>query len=147
MGRMVALLLLLASPALAQRMPHGFWGGPDSPGGLLGGDPREADTDRDERVTEGEFWRWARGRAERMDRDGDHALTSTEFGLRRDAPAMSGFRAADADRNGRLTMAELEAVAMAWFRARDRNGDLVLHPAEMPRRAKRAPSPAPTSPR
>jgi hypothetical protein len=63
-----ALALALALGALpmaaaAQGTPGWSpWGGPDSPGGLFGGDPLDADADRDRRLTHDEVWSWLRRR-------------------------------------------------------------------------------------
>jgi hypothetical protein len=123
------LVLLQPMPSHAQRSP---WGGPDSPGGLFGGDPMEADRDRNERVTRDEFWTWLRQRLDRQDRDGDRALSLPEAGSSRGRA--DAFRAMDADRNGKITPDELRSASDAWFRSQDLNRDGALTRQEMPRR-------------
>jgi len=134
----LALMVVLALPmaARAQRSP---WGGPDSPGGLFGGDPMDADTDHDGRVTHDEVWTWLRQRFDRADRDRDGRLSAQEVPDSRRGQAT--FRAADADRDGQVTPEELQPLVGMWFRARDTNGDNVLTRREVPRRAVRPASP------
>jgi hypothetical protein len=116
------------------------WGGPDSPGGLFGGDPMEADADRDRGVTHDEVWTWLRRRFETSDRDRSGTLEPAE--LPGHAKAQAGFRAADADRDGRVTIDELRPLSEGWFRAHDANRDGRLTRQEMPKRAKPKPPPA-----
>src|SRR4051812_11014556 len=70
------------------------WGGPDSPGGLFGGDPLEADADRDRAVTHDEVWTWLRRRFDLADHDRSGTLEPAEIPTHPQAQA--GFRAADA---------------------------------------------------
>jgi hypothetical protein len=134
----LALLVALALP-MAARAQTSPWGGPDSPGGLFGGDPMDADADRDGRVTHDEVWSWLRQRFDQADRDRDGRLSAQELPDRRRGQA--AFRAADADRNGHLTPEELQPLLGMWFRARDANGDNALTRPEVPRRAVRRASP------
>jgi hypothetical protein len=131
MRSVLVLVAALALPvaAQAQRSP---WGGRDSPGGLLGGDPMDADTDRDGRATHDEIWTWLRQRLDHADRDRDGRLSPQELPDRPGARAT--FRAADADRNGHVTPEELRPMADMWFRARDANGDGALTRQEVSRR-------------
>ncbi|MDT8267092.1 EF-hand domain-containing protein, partial [Roseomonas sp. DSM 102946] len=48
-----------------------------------------------------------------------------------EARAEALFRAADANGDGRVTLAELQPVAQAFFRMADRNGDGTLTPDEL----------------
>ncbi len=125
----LGVLLLLPVPSQAQRSP---WGGPDSPGGLFGGDPMEADADRDQRVTPDEFWVWVRKRLDSRDRDRDGALSLSESRAPRDRA--DTFRATDADRDGKVTPDELRSASEAWFRSQDLNRDGALTRQEIPRR-------------
>jgi hypothetical protein len=141
----IALLamLALAGPAPAQPAVYSPWGGPDSPGGIFGGDPLEADMDRDQRVTPDEFWTWLRGRATGADPDRD-GLTAQELGIRpRDARRQAWFRAADADGNGRLSLDEIELYSGTIFRFHDADRDNALTRPEVAPRQPRANAPAP----
>ena len=117
------------------------WGGPDSPGGMFGGNPLEADADRDRAVTHDEVWTWLRRRFDTADRDRSGTLEPTE--IPNHPQAQAGFRAADADRNGRVTIEELRPLSESWFRAQDadRNGKLTRR--EVPKQPKPKPKPAP----
>lgn len=134
MPQTILLLLVLlagAAPAAAQPAPHSAWGGPDSPGGLFGGDPREADVDGDRRVTHDEFWLWVRGRTERADANRDRSLTPQELGIRPDDRRRQAlFRAADADRSGSLSMEELQMFSGYAFRFHDTDRDGALQRGE-----------------
>jgi hypothetical protein len=108
------------------------WGGPDSPGGLFGGDPLDADANQDRRVTHDEVWNWVRHRFDQSDRDRSGTLESGEISGHPDAQAR--FRAADADRDGKVTVEELLPHSEAWFRTHDANGDGQLTRPEVPKR-------------
>ena len=139
----LALLGLLAGPALAQERPGATaagtpgwspWGGPDSPGGLFGGDPLEADADRARGVTHDEVWTWLRRRFDQADRDRSGTIEPGEIPAHPQAQA--AFRAADADRNGKVTPEELRPLSEGWFRAHDRdaNGTLTRKEVAKPKR-------------
>ena len=141
-------LLALAVPAPAQERPGATstgtpgwspWGGPDSPGGLFGGDPLEADADRDRGVTHDEVWSWLRRRFDQADRDRSGTIEPAEIPAHPQAQA--AFRAADADRNGKLTPEELRPMSEGWFRAHDRDANGTLTRREVPP-AKHPPKPA-----
>lgn len=146
-----------ALPALAQE------------GMRRGGDEifRQADADRDGRVTAEEGWAALSARFAAADADKDGGVTWEEFrnyvraemgrrGDRSGPPAGRGaameergqgfFRALDADRDGKVTLAELRPFGEAMFRARDTNGDNALSREEVrPHRARperREPRPA-----
>ena len=55
-----------------------------------------------------------------------------------EARAEALFRAADANGDGRVTLAELQPVAQAFFRMADRNGDGFLTPDELRPAGRRA---------
>jgi hypothetical protein len=143
----LALGALLVAPgnASAQGGTPGWspWGGPDSPGGMFGGSPFEADADRDRAVTHDEVWTWLRRRFDTADRDRSGTLEPTE--IPGSPQAQAGFRAADADRNGRVTVEELRPLSEAWFRAQDvdRNGKLTRREVPKPTKPKPTPAPAP----
>ncbi|MDO9708522.1 EF-hand domain-containing protein [Paracraurococcus lichenis] len=119
-------LLVLAAPVRAQvtRPDWSPWGGPDSPGGLFGGNPLETVPERSAEVTHDQVWTWLRNRFDQADRDRSGTLTPDEIRGRPEAQAT--FRAADADRNGHVTPEELRPLSESWFRAHDadRNGKL-----------------------
>ncbi|MEN0075871.1 MAG: EF-hand domain-containing protein [Paracraurococcus sp.] len=123
-----ALGLLLAWPALAaaQGGPPGWspWGGPDSPGGMFGGDPSEAIRDPARGVSHDEVWTWLRRRFDLADRDRSGSIEQGEVLTRAEALAL--FRAADANRDGKVTPEELKPFSEQWFRAHDSNNDGVL---------------------
>ncbi|MXP66004.1 hypothetical protein E0493_21905 [Roseomonas sp. M0104] len=142
LGLLGAVLAVTALPALAQPGPQR--GGP---GPLM----RQADADHDGRITETEGLNFLSARFAEADanKDGgvtraelDHALRARwEANRPADAPARpmhnlqqradAMFRAADANRDGRLTMEEVQPLAMALFRAADRDGNGVLETAEL----------------
>jgi len=143
---LLALMAAAAAPARAQPAVYSAWGGPDSPGGLFGGDPREADVDGDRRVTHDEFWLWLRGRADQADSNRDQALTRQELGIRpEERRRQAWFRAADTDRNGSLSMEELRMFSGYVFRFHDTDHDGALQPGET-RRPGAPPRPANATP-
>lgn len=114
--------LTLPATGFAQSRPDWSpWGGPDSPGGMFGGDPQEVIRGSSRGATHDEVWSWLRGRFDRADRDRNGALTPDE--IRGHADAQATFRAADADRNGQVTAEELQPLSESWFRAHDANRD------------------------
>lgn len=115
------------------------WGGPDSPGGMFGGDPLEADTDRDRSVTHDEVWTWLRRRFDHADKDRSGTLEPAEIAPHPQAQA--GFRAADADRNGKVTIEELRPLSEGWFRAHDANRNGKVTRNEVPKRPPPPPKP------
>jgi hypothetical protein len=126
-------LLVLPVGATAQGTPGWSpWGGPDSPGGLFGGDPLDADANQDRRVTHDEVWNWMRHRFDQSDRDRSGTLEPGEIAGHPEAQAR--FRAADANRDGRVTAEELRPHSEAWFRTHDANGDGHLTRQEVPQR-------------
>ncbi len=152
MRRLSILCLLcligLTPPAGAQPAIYSPWGGPDSPGGIFGGDPLDADTNRDQRVTPDEFWSWLQARVTGRDADRSNGLTAAELGIRPgDARRQAWFRAADRDASGHLSLDEIEFWSGTAFRFHDTNRDNVLTPAEVAPRPRRprpsAPAPAP----
>ncbi|MDJ0389437.1 hypothetical protein QMO56_15065 [Roseomonas sp. E05] len=142
LGLLGAVLAVTALPALAQPGPHR--GGP---GHLM----QQADADRDGRITQTEGLNFLSARFAEADANKDGGMTREELGsllqARREAnrpanaPArpMRGlqqradamFRAADANGDDRLTMEEVQPLAMALFRAADRNDDGALETAEL----------------
>lgn len=118
---------------------------------------QQADADRDGRVSEAEALNFLSARFAEADANKDGALERSEVrdhlraqrqgqgqnqgGERRPVPervrnAMEGrmdtmFRAADADRDGRVTMQEVRPIAVALFRAADANADGALEVSEL----------------
>lgn len=137
-------LFLAASPLAAQQGDTLWhpWGGPDSPGGLFGGDPRDGLGDRDRPMTRDEVWSWLANRFEAADADRDLQVTPEELKI---VPSENRRRAwfhrADTDRSGRLTPDELQALAGLIVLHHDGNHDGVLHPHEI-RRGGHAPAAA-----
>jgi hypothetical protein len=126
-------LLILPRGGSAQDVPGWSpWGGPDSPGGMFGGNPLDADANRDRAVTHDEVWTWLRRRFDLADQDRSGTLEPHEVPAQRDAQA--AFRAADADRNGKVTIEELRPLSEGWFRAQDadRNGKLTRREVPKP---------------
>jgi hypothetical protein len=141
-GPLLALPLLFgvaAVPTAARaQIPaeHSFWGGPDSPGGLFGGDPMDADQDGNRQVSPGEFNAWLRRRVTGAGAGRDGGLAPQELGIRPgDRRRQAWFRAADANGDGRLTQDELESLAGLTFRFHDTNRDGTLQPQEVRRAA------------
>ncbi|RVT99382.1 hypothetical protein EOD42_04645 [Rhodovarius crocodyli] len=116
------------------------------------------DTNRDGRVTFEETWAGVQARFSQADANHDGYLTPEEFRAMRPArpprpprgePRAEGerrpmpehfqrmvearFRAADANRDGRVTLEELRPGAEARFRAMDANSDGAITPDELPR--------------
>jgi EF hand len=129
---------LAAAPLAAQQQPPppwSPWGGPDSPGGLFGGDPQEAAGDQDRPINRDEVWSWLMRRFEAADTDRDRAVTPGELKITPlETHRQAWFHRADADRNGRLTPDELQALAglIVLFHDTDRDG--LLHRREIERR-------------
>jgi hypothetical protein len=148
-----------AAPAQSSPSQTRVGRGPHGPARLLA----MADADRDGRVSETEALNALSAHFAEADADRDGGLTREEVtgflrsqwearqgsGDRRAPPdrarhAMEGrldalFRAADADRDGRVTMDELRPIALAMFRATDRNNDGALDASEL--RGHRGPRP------
>ncbi|WP_338661908.1 EF-hand domain-containing protein [Pararoseomonas sp. SCSIO 73927] len=121
---------------------------------------READANRDGRVTEAEAWDALTARFAAADANKDGGLTWEELRgyVVAEMPARRGmtparqermearggamFRAVDADRDGRVTTTELRPFAEAMFRSRDRNGDTALTRDELRRPHGRPHAPA-----
>ncbi|WP_426958744.1 EF-hand domain-containing protein [Muricoccus radiodurans] len=118
----------------------------------------EADANRDGRITGDEGWAALSARFARADANNDGGVTQEEFrnymageiAAQRGRPASperlermtarggAFFRAMDADRDGKVSLAELRPFAEAMFRARDANGDGALTREEVaPRRGHR----------
>ena len=73
---------------------------------------------------------------DRLDADHDGALTTAEIdaGTREGGPGGQMMRRADADSDGRVTKAEVEAGVRARFQRMDANGDGLVSPEERPQR-------------
>ncbi|WP_419896688.1 EF-hand domain-containing protein [Roseomonas sp. USHLN139] len=125
--------------------------GPRGPARLLA----MADADRDGRVTETEALNALSARFAEADTNKDGGLTREEVtaflqsqwqahrpegerrapsdrarqGMQNRLDAM--FRAADADRDGRVTLDEMRPIALALFRAADKNNDGALEASEL----------------
>ncbi|MBI0435694.1 EF-hand domain-containing protein [Roseomonas sp. KE0001] len=140
--------LIMAAPALAQPQQTGRQG-------MAGRLFQQADADRNGRVSEAEALNFLSARFAEADANGDGQLERGEIAAfmaahrpasARPGPAKAGdslpkraeamFRAADADRDGRLSLAEVRPVTLALFRAADANGDGQLEQGELqgPRR-------------
>lgn len=159
-----ALLASAALPAFAQPGPGaGPGAGPRGPAAMFD----RIDADKDGRVAWQEGWSFVETRFAAADRDGDGALTVEEIeaarpfgGPRREGAEQRSerghghghghghahrrgqhtgmmFRALDADRDGKVTLAELRPAVEARFRAFDVNGDNVVARDEMPTRPHR----------
>lgn len=167
MNRILAATLIgtglaaAALPVLAQGRPDA---GPrhGGPARLL----QMADADKDGRVSETEALNALSARFAEADADKDGGLTRAELssflraqweahrpaGERRTPPEGprrgmqeridSMFRAADANRDGRLTMDEARPIALALFRAADKNNDGVLEASELRGGPRHGPRPA-----
>ncbi|MFL1462067.1 EF-hand domain-containing protein [Roseococcus sp. DSY-14] len=151
--------LLAAAPVLAQPAapaPQGAGPGAQATG-PRGGLERmfeRLDANRDGRVAWDEAWAVAQERFGAADADRNGSLSFAEFGNLR-APGRDGaaaqpgprpehlqrgserraamFRALDANSDGNLTLAEMQAPLSARFRAMDANGDGAVDRAELPR--------------
>lgn len=148
-----ATALLLALPALAQQSAPA----PARERGARGPDAmfQRIDTNRDGRVAWEEAWGFVQQRFGEADRDRDGGLTLAEMqavrmqGGRGDGGRPEGaregmggghrgqfagmmFRAVDADRDGRVTLAEIRPMVEARFRSFDANGDNAVSRDEVP---------------
>lgn len=119
-------LSIAASPAAAQ---------------MGGRDPMaafdDADTNHDGVVTKAEFKAARSARFARMDRNGDGAISRDDFGRLIQFRPQIGQRIdamlaeADANHDGRVTQAELDAAPTKVFDLADTNGDGVVDKAEL----------------
>jgi len=101
----------------------------------------EADTDKDGGLTREEVSNFLRAQREANRQSADRQTTDRQNAERRDRPERAPrrmesrvdtmFRAADANRDGKVTLEELQPMAMAMFRAADRNNDGELEAAEL----------------
>ena len=146
--------LLTAGAAFAQPGP-----GPDGRPGR-GGPDRGArmlelfDANRDGRVTWDEAWVFVTTRFTTADADRSGGLSLQEFATMRMRPAnaptppaqhaarieeMRGrmFRGLDANRDGQVTLVEIQPFAEARFRAMDANADGAVTAEELPQRGMR----------
>lgn len=131
-----ALLAGIAATASAQGPARSPWGGPDSPGGLLGGDPREVMPDAAWPMRHDAVWQFLLRRFDQLDADRDRVLTRQELGIPRgDIDRNFLFRQFDRDRNGGLTPDEMAPLAGRIIDMHDRNGDRMLQQREMRQRA------------
>ncbi|WP_423605282.1 EF-hand domain-containing protein [Sphingomonas sp. MS122] len=116
---LAALSLSLTLPASAQ------FGRARGGGDIL----EKADADRDGYITREEYAVARAAQFDRMDRNKDGSVTRADFGrLARFKPdavdrLMSVLSTADADQDGRITRAELEAAPMPVFERGDGDGD------------------------
>ena len=116
------------------------------------------DANRDGRVTWDESWAFATTRFSAADADRSGGLSQAEFAnlrpRREGAPAprpewaqrmeqrrAGMFRALDANTDGQVTLAEMQAPAQARFRAMDANADGAVSREELPQRMHRGPRP------
>lgn len=89
----------------------------------------KADADRDGFITREEYAAARAAQFDRMDRNKDGSVTRADFGrLARFKPdaverLMSVLSAADSDRDGRITRAELQSAPMPVFERGDSDGD------------------------
>lgn len=135
--------LIMVAPALAQPQQAGRQG-------VTGRLFQQADADQNGRVSEAEALNFLSARFAEADVNNDGQLEQGEIAAvlaaHRPASARPGpakasdslpkraeamFRAADADRDGRLSLAEVRPVALALFRAADINGDGQLERGEL----------------
>ena len=141
---LAALMGLAALPALAQPAA------PPRPDGPARGPARmfdAADANRDGRVTWDEAWAQLTTRFNEADGNRDGGVSADELRAyaarqmgnrpvpaRADGRGQAMFRAADADRDGRVTLAEFQPMAEALFRSMDRNDDGAIERNELPGR-------------
>ena len=157
MTRLAPLALLLATslPALAQ---------PAAPPAPAPGRPNpiqmflDTDTNRDGRISWDEGWALVQTRFTAADADRNGGLTPEEFRALRPRRAVvpasvdqppaadrmqrfvnAAFRAADANRDGQVSLDELRPMAEARFRALDANADNAVTPDELPSRGRGGP--------
>lgn len=145
-----------ASPPPAAQQRPGPHGGPGAHQGPHGGPDfglmrffDQADTNLDGKVDEAEARSLVERRFAAMDANKDGAVTLEEWqvhaaaqGPRRAPPGPMAermkahqaamFRAADADRDGKVTPAELSVIAGQMFRMADANGDGAITRDELP---------------
>ena len=148
-------LLALAAPAVATAQVPGWspWGGPDSPGGLFGGDPAETEGEQNPVVprTPDRLWGWVGTRlglrGSPPPPDDARGVTAADLGTAPgDARRDAWFRAADRNGDGRLSMQELRDHADLVFRFHDSSRDGQLDSAEIRRQAPSGTAPAPGAP-
>jgi hypothetical protein len=159
-GLAAALLAALATlpMAVAQFRPDWSpWGGPDSPGGLFGGDPLSAEPHSDQPMHQDAVWAWMQGRFQAADRDRDGRVSMEEMRLSpgsggggTDPARQAWFRAADVNHDGHLSPEELKMFSGMVFRFHDTDGDGKLTRHEIRRQAPlpvtAGPAPGPGAP-
>ncbi len=149
---LAALIGLAALPATAQPTAPRPEGPARGPARMF----EEADTNRDGRVTWDEAWARLTARYNEADADRDGGVTPDELRAyvarqmgNRSVPARAEnrgqalFRAADLDRDGRVSLAEFRPMAEAVFRSADGDGDGAIVRDELPGRHRDAPRPGP----
>jgi Ca2+-binding EF-hand superfamily protein len=120
----LAPLLMIAKPAEAQT------------GGRMSAMLDNADTDHDGRITRAEFIQARKAMFDKLDRNHDGVVSRDDFGrLRRFKPKAADkidlfIKATDADHDGRVTRAELDAAPTTLFDRMDANHDGAIDDTE-----------------
>jgi Ca2+-binding EF-hand superfamily protein len=120
----LAPLLMIAKPAQAQ------------PGGRMTAMLENADANHDGRITRAEYIDARKAMFDKLDRNHDGVVSQDDFGrLRRFRPKAADkldmfVKAVDADHDGRVTRAELDAAPTHMFDLMDTNHDDAIDAAE-----------------
>lgn len=157
-GFAAAMLAALATlpAAVAQFRPDWSpWGGPDSPGGLFGGDPLSVEPHADQPMHPDQVWTWMFNRFQASDQNRDGRVSMDEMKLSHagspadtaaDRSREAWFRAADMNHDGHLSPEELKMFSGVVFRFHDADADGKLARHEIRRQARPAPAVAAPSP-
>lgn len=122
---------MTGAAALAGQAAPADQAAPGGPGGRGGGMMMRADTNGDGKISQAEFTAMMDQRFTRLDKNGDGFISADEVSDMPGRGPGGGVMAADADHDGKVSHAELTALATARFAKLDANSDGQITPDEM----------------